>query len=120
MMQAKAISARLVLEALDVGVQRTQLIALVLARRALLAQLRLLLAQRGLLLADERPLLAHLLPRLQDTHLQLRALALGVLTCHRDHLSDMDTHCLAPTVWQQRSGLEAVEADPCECCSSMK
>ena len=79
----RAWSARLVLEVLDVGVQRAQLVALALARLALLAQLRLLLAQRRLLLPDQRALLAHLLPRLQHAHLQLRALALGGLTHHK-------------------------------------
>ncbi len=70
---------RLVLEVLDVGVQGAQLVALVLPRLALFPQLRLLLAQRRLLLPDQGALLAHLLPRLQHAHLQLGALALGVL-----------------------------------------
>lgn len=69
----------LVLEVLHVAVQGAQLVALALARGALLAQLLFLLAQRGLLLPDHRALLAHLLPRLQHAHLQLCALALRVL-----------------------------------------
>ncbi len=93
----EAWSARLVLEVLDVGVQDAQLVALALARLALLAQLRLLLAQRRLLLPDQRALLAHLLPRLQHAHLQLGALALGVLACHRVKLSDTRT-CLCSGV----------------------
>ena len=71
--------ARLVLEVLDVGVQRAQLVALARARLALLRQLPLLPAPGGLLLPDPRALLAHLLPRLQHPHLQPRALALRLL-----------------------------------------